>query len=182
MAIPQFKYHPDPLNTGSIIQSENECVCCNGQRGFIYTGPVYCPEEYADCICPWCIADGSAHEQLEAEFHDSAGIPGWAFSDAPSVSTEIIAEISQRTPGFSGWQQEQWMTCCDDGAAYLGRAGFKELKERWPEAIDAIKNSAGLDGKDWDDFSCQLSRDRSPTAYVFRCLHCGKLGGYQDCD
>ena len=26
-----------------------------------------------------------------------------------------------------------------------------------------------------------LDADGSPTAYLFRCLHCGKIGGYSDC-
>ena len=179
---PTFKYHPDPIDTGSVVPSDVECVCCRKRRGFVYTGPVYSKDEYDDCICPWCIADGSAHEILHAEFHDAAGIPGWDFVGAPQVSAEVIATVSQRTPGFCGWQQEQWFTCCSDAAAFMGRAGFKELMQRWPDAIPAVQTSTALDGSEWDAFFRALDRDGSPTAYVFRCLHCGKYGAYQDCD
>jgi uncharacterized protein CbrC (UPF0167 family) len=33
----------------------------------------------------------------------------------------------------------------------------------------------------WDEYFALLSRDGSPTAYVFKCRHCGRLGGYSDC-
>ncbi len=33
MSLPTFKYHPDPLATGSVIESNVECVCCGQARG-----------------------------------------------------------------------------------------------------------------------------------------------------
>ncbi len=106
MTLPNFRYHPDPVATGSVIVSDIECVCCGKERDFIYTGPVYAIEEYGDCICPWCIADASAHEKLGASFTDEAGIGGgglWA-----PVPNAVVHEVAFRTPGFAGWQQEQW--------------------------------------------------------------------------
>lgn len=180
MALPTFKYHPDPLTTGSIVTSDAECVCCNEQRGYIYTGPVYAEEEYESCICPWCIADGSAHEELDASFTDEEGI---GYGRWEKVDEEVIEEVAYRTPGFAGWQQEQWWTHCGDAAAFLGRAGAKELKAYGPQALAAIRESTGLAARpEWDQFLAALDKDGSPTAYVFRCLRCGQLGGYQDCD
>ena len=181
MNLPAFKYHPDPLDTGMVIPSDAECVCCGKQRGFIYTGPVFSEEEYVNCICPWCIADGSAHDKLDAEFQDPQSVPGWACADAPQVDSSVIEAVCFRTPGFAGWQQEQWHTCCNDASAYLGRAGHKELKERWPEAIEVIRATTALEGKEWERFFKSLDREYGPTAYVFRCIQCGKCGGYQDC-
>jgi uncharacterized protein CbrC (UPF0167 family) len=181
MALPTFKYHPDPISTGTVVKSSTECVCCGKARGFIYTGPVYAVEEYDQCICPWCIADGSAHEKLEASFTDEDGIGGRAMWD--EVSDEVKEELAYRTPGFSGWQQEQWWTHCGDAAVFLGRAGRKELKALGPQAIAAIQDSAGLpDGPEWDQFFAALDKESSPTAYLFRCTKCGQSGGYQDCD
>jgi hypothetical protein len=34
----------------------------------------------------------------------------------------------------------------------------------------------------WQSYFDAMDFNGSPTAYVFRCLHCGKLGGYSDCD
>jgi uncharacterized protein CbrC (UPF0167 family) len=181
MALPTFKYHPEPLSTGSVVESDTECACCGKARGFVYTGPVYGEGEYTNCVCPWCIADGSAHQKLEASFNDESGIGGYGRWD--EVSAEVIEEIAYRTPGFCGWQQERWWTHCNDAAQFLGRAGRKELDAFGSDAIKAIQESTGLsDGPKWDAFFRALDKDGSPTAYVFQCSKCGQLGGYQDCD
>jgi uncharacterized protein CbrC (UPF0167 family) len=181
MTLPTFKYHPDPLATRNIVKSDTECVCCEKSRGFVYTGPVYAVEQYDECICPWCIADGSAHKKLKASFTDEAGIGGGGMWD--QVPDAVIEEVAYRTPGFSGWQQEQWWTHCNDAALFLGRAGRDELMAFGAQAIAAIQDSAGLpDGPEWDQFFDALDKDGPPTAYMFRCAKCGQLGGYQDCD
>ncbi|WP_028455767.1 CbrC family protein [Chitinilyticum litopenaei] len=181
MALPTFKYHPDPLATGAIIAADDECACCSQSRGYIYTGPVYSEEELDNALCPWCIADGSAHAQFDASFTDEAGIGGGGEWD--DVADAVREEIAYRTPGFAGWQQERWWSHCQGAAAFIGRAGKSELQALGQEAILAIQNDAGLDdGPDWDEFFNALDKDGSPTAYLFRCTCCGTLGGYQDCD
>jgi uncharacterized protein CbrC (UPF0167 family) len=179
MTLPVFKYHPDPIATNSIVEADVKCSCCEQQRGFVYTGPVFAEEELADSICPWCIADGSAHERFNAEFTDSAGITSDSGEQVPSA---VVEEVSYRTPGFIGWQQEHWVACCGDAAAFLGRAGRKELKSKWVAAIPALRDEAGLTAEEWNDFANDLDAEKSPTAYVFRCLHCNTLLGYTDCD
>jgi uncharacterized protein CbrC (UPF0167 family) len=50
-----------------------------------------------------------------AEFTDvGVGVP----NDVPQA---VLEEVSQRTPGFLGWQQERWLYHCSDAAAFLGR-------------------------------------------------------------
>jgi uncharacterized protein CbrC (UPF0167 family) len=181
MPFPTFRYHPDPISTGCVASSDTECVCCGNPRGFVYTGPVYAVEEYDECICPWCIADGSAHDKLEASFTDKGGIGGGGMWD--EVPDAVIEEVAHRTPGFSGWQQEQWWTHCNDAAEFIGRAGRKELLALGPQAIAAIQGSTGMsDGPEWDEFFAGLDKEGSSTAYMFRCRSCGQLGGYQDSD
>ena len=181
MRLPTFKYHPDPVATGYVVKADTECACCGKARGYVYTGPVYAVEEYAECICPWCIGDGSAHEKLNASFTDDAGIGGGGMWD--EVPEEVIDEVAHRTPGFSGWQQEQWWTHCGDAAQFIGRAGRKELEALGSQAIAAIQESTGLsDGPEWQEFFAALDKEDSPTAYLFRCRKCGQVGGYQDCD
>lgn len=181
MALPDFKYHPDPIATGSVVESDTECASCGRARGFAYSGPVYATEEYDDCICPWCIADGSAHEKLGASFTDEAGIGGNGLWD--EVPESVIEEVAYRTPGFTGWQQEQWWSHCGDAAQFLGRMGNEELTALGVPAITAIQESAGLvDGLEWERLFASLDREGSPTAYLFRCRACGRLGGYQDSD
>jgi uncharacterized protein CbrC (UPF0167 family) len=96
----------------------------------------------------------------------------------------VVDEVVHRTPGFAGWQQERWWTHCGDAAAFLGRAGRRELEKRWAGALPEIRADAGLssDDADWVRYLAALDADGAPTAYVFRCLHCGQLGGYTDTD
>jgi len=59
-----------------------------------------------------CIADGSFAARFDATFTDDAPLS--------SLDAQIVDEVTRRTPGYSAWQQEQWMTHCDDAAAFLG--------------------------------------------------------------
>jgi hypothetical protein len=36
---------------------------------------IYAEETLQDCLCPWCIADGSAHDRFDATFVDSEAFP-----------------------------------------------------------------------------------------------------------
>lgn len=127
-----------------------------------------------------CIADGTAHAKLGASFTDEAGIGGYRNWDR--VPENIIKIVAYRTPGFSGWQQEQWWTHCNDAAEFIGRAGQKELEALGSQAVTAIRENTGLlAGPEWDHFLAALHKDKGPTAYLFRCRKCGRLGGYQDC-
>jgi uncharacterized protein CbrC (UPF0167 family) len=178
MDLPKFKYHPDPVGTGSIEKSDQKCLVCEESRGFIYTGQAYAEKELDDAICPWCIADGTAHEKFDAEFVDSGGVGGYGVWE--SVSPEIIEEVSHRTPGFIGWQQERWFTHCSDAAEFIGRVGCKELLNYGPQAVSTIKEDIDLEDEEWDQYFSSLSKDDQPTAYLFKCRHCGEFGGYSD--
>jgi uncharacterized protein CbrC (UPF0167 family) len=92
---------------------------------------------------------------------------------------EIIAE---RTPGFSGWQQEHWLYHCNDGAAFLGRAGSEEL-EPHPDAFEMLRREGEARGWDSDQierYIGALDKDGEATAYLFRCRHCGTHLAYSD--
>jgi uncharacterized protein len=181
MDIPRFKYHPDPIITGSIIESDKKCRCCRKARGYIYVGPVYYAiKKYNKCICPWCIADGSAHEKLDASFTDAEGVG--IYGNWDEVPLEMIEEVTNRTPGFSGWQREQWWAHCQEPGQFLGRAGCEELKTYGPEVIKAIQDSTGLGDGEWGQLFPAFDKNGSPTAYLFRCPNCGKIGGYGDWD
>jgi len=182
MELPNFKYHPDPIHTGSIKISDAECKCCGESRGYIYDGPVYATAELRESICPFCIADDSAHLKFGASFVDVMGVGGEGAWDI--VPEEVIAEIAFRTPSFSGWQQEQWWTHCNDGAEFLGIAGYVELQQYGEEAVEAIRqafsNDTDIKGEELNKYIEGFHRDNGPTAYIFKCRHCQKLGGYWD--
>lgn len=179
--LPKFQYHPDPVASGSVVRSDAACACCGRSRGWSYAGPVYGEEEPDGVICPWCIADGSAHARLGVSFVDEAGVGG--AGEREPVPDRVVAAVAYRTPGFSAWQQEQWWTHCGDAAQFLGPAGSAELARHGHEAIAAIRAATGpVTDEEWLRLLASLSTDRSPTAYVFRCSRCGALGGYWDCD
>ncbi len=175
--LPAFPYHPDPVATGSIVARDTVCACCGQARGYIYTGPVYAREVLRDRLCPWCIADGSAAARYDAEFTDQAGIASGLW---PAVPDAVVEEVSRRTPGFSGWQQERWWTHCRDAGEFLGFAGADDLAGRWSGALAEIRDDILVDDDTWEDILSALDPDGDATAYVFRCRHCGQLGGYAD--
>lgn len=178
-ALPEFRYHPDPVATGVVVRDEDApCLSCNRIRGYIYDGPVMSERFHhlTHCLCPWCIADGSAARRFGAEFADSGTMEG--------VSQAVREEIAQRTPGFFSWQESVWLSCCGDGAEFLGAAGSKELKLQFPEAVKAVrqhlKDDFDLSGADLKEFMDALSKDDQPTAYIFRCRRCREYLAYVD--
>jgi uncharacterized protein CbrC (UPF0167 family) len=151
-------------------------VVCGQSRGSIYTGPVYAVEELIDCLCPWCIEDGSAAEKFEAEFTDvGGGVP----ADVPSA---VLNHLATRTPGFTAWQQEHWLYHCSDAAAFLGRVGWDEvqLHEDAVESLLREHPEHGSTAREAQSFLASLSTDGDATAYLFRCRHCGRHLAYSD--
>ena len=177
--LPSFRYHPDPFATGSFEKSDSRCRCCGDARGYVYVGPVFAKKDLDESICPWCIADGSAHERWGCEFIDPDAIGDRGRWDV--VPEAVVDEIAHRTPGFAGWQEERWFTCCNDGALFLGPFGRAELVQAGPEAIEAIREEVGYADDIWPRYLAALDRSGQPTAYLFRCRHCGRYGGYSDC-
>jgi uncharacterized protein CbrC (UPF0167 family) len=177
LALPVFRYHPDPIASGSIEASDALCACCNRRRGFIYTGPVYSEAELEDSLCPWCIADGKAHETFDASFGDPAGFPD-------GITQDVIDEIVCRTPGFSAWQEPKWLSCCGDAAAFLQPAGHADIRARYPQIEGAlmmyIVHELGVSGASATRLLAALDRDHGPTAYVFACRHCDARPAYID--
>ncbi len=66
--LPQFKYHPKPLETGAFEQDKTvECDCCEQQTSVYYSGPFYCVDE-VEHLCPWCIATVLLLKSLQVVF------------------------------------------------------------------------------------------------------------------
>lgn len=178
MDLPKFVYHPDPMKTGSVIKSDATCDCCGWEPGLMYDGPI----RFATLrkpiahLCPWCIADGSAHEKFRVVFCDE-------IVDQKSLPEDVVKTVMERTPGFNAWQIVKWWTHCDDAAEYIGSYGWRGIKELdSPELNECLKEPYhGLDEPSWSRLSSSLHRDRGgASAFVFRCRHCQQLGGYID--
>ncbi len=177
MDLPVFRYHPDPIASGSVIESDEGCDCCGARRGFIYRSSVYWQGDTKPALCPWCIADGSAHRKFDASFNDTSNL-------ADDVVPEIADEVAHRTPGFNTWQQELWLSCCGDAAAFLEAVGYAEIREKYPELQGTLTKYFIEEFRMDDDRARRLLQklniEYGPTAYVFACLHCGARQAYVD--
>lgn len=179
MELPFFEYHPNPILTGSIIRSNNRCKCCGRNNGYIYIGPIYTTaEDLEQAICPWCIKNGNAHEKFDVEFVDPDAVGG--YGEWEVVKHNIIEEVCFKTPGFCGWQQEQWWTHCGDAAEFLGACGYDTILDYGMDLEIELKREAQLDNADWEKYFKSLDKEKGPTAYLFRCRKCKKIGGYSD--
>lgn len=178
--LPSFRYHPDPVATGAFEQARTTCRSCGEARGWVYAVAPYAETDLRDRLCPWCVADGSAAATFDAAFTDLGQLA--RTDDRTEVPTEVLDEIAHRTPGFSGWQEERWLFCCHDGAAFLGPVGWDELSP-FPDAVSMVRAQAerwGFSGEDADALVGSLDVDGDSTAYLFRCLHCGAHLAYAD--
>jgi uncharacterized protein CbrC (UPF0167 family) len=177
MNLPVFKYHRDPLQSGSVVTSNNECRCCGNRRGYIYAGPVYAVDDLEDSICPWCIADGSAHAKFDATFTDEEALPN-------ELPDGVLAEIAWRSPGYNAWQSERWFSCCDDAMTFLEPVGIAELRERYREMESSVLGNIIYDlqisGGAAKRVLESLNKNSGPTAYVFQCSHCGVYRTFVD--
>jgi hypothetical protein len=178
LTLPVFKYHPDPIASGSIVVSDRKCQACNEHRGFIYTGAVYSECDLDAALCPLCIFEGTAHRIFGAEFVDPKAVGDYGRWD--SVPQPVTEEVCFRTPSFNGWQQERWYTHCGDAAEFVGAVGAVELRKLDPSLSKAIAEESGFTGNKLAHYMDSLDKDVGPTAYAFRCRACGAWGGYSD--
>ncbi len=180
--LPTFRYHPDPVGTGSVVARPVACGVCGRQRGYAYTGPYVSPDahyENEDPLCPWCIADGSAAAAWKASFV----APGYLSEPArTAMPAERLAELELRTPSFSCLQQEHWLDHHAEAAAYLGEIGLAEYRELPAGAQAAVREAAGDDPAaplaPGDTVQRLRADGDGPAVYLFGCLHCDWYGAF----
>ena len=167
----RFIYHPNLYSNDILIHKEGVCECC-GKKVTEYIEQPYAAGDI-DCICLACVHDGSAAKKSDAEF----------IQDAEEVSDPAKRdELFHRTPGYTSWQGEYWLACCDDYCEYLQTAGIKEPDELGITE-EVLKDYLEQDiAYDEETVRKYLVRDGSLCGYLFRCLHCGKYRLYIDAD
>lgn len=170
--LPFFKYHPDPLETGSFEEGEEKvCPCCGNKSKVYYSSYPYCSEN-VEYICPTCISNGEAARKFDADFVQNAEWHG-----APDKEKDD--ELFHRTPGYMSWQGEYWLSCCDDYCAYMGTVGTRELKAM--NIADEVIEEYVQRGA-FEDIGEYLVKDGPMCGYLFKCLHCGKYHLWVDAD
>jgi uncharacterized protein CbrC (UPF0167 family) len=178
ISLPLFKYHPDPIASGSIVVSDGQCRACGRHRGYVYIGAVYSTHDLDNALCPWCIFDGTAHRLFEAEFIDAKAIGDYGRWDA--VPDSVIEAVCFHTPSFNSWQEERWYTHCGDAAEFVAPVGAPEMRNLDPSLYKAIAEESGFVREELAEYMAMLDKDAGPTAYAFRCRICGAWGGYSD--
>ena len=175
-ALPQFRLHPDPVQSGVVEASSDTCGACEQARGFVYTGPCYVEDDFDAALCPWCIADGGAFRRFGVTFHEVGPKPG--------IDLPIAEELEERTPGILSFQPIDWPVCCGTAMAYLEPSGHAEIVARYAALLTTLPAQLAaeleLPPKAAQELFLSLQRDQSPCAHVFRCLLCRALRGAID--
>jgi len=182
--LPKFKYHPDPVYTNVFEPLDEICDCCGEKSHYIYTPAIYSRHDI-DSLCPWCIANGKAQKKYDAILNpnvavaDNDMVEPWC-----KIPSDVEEEITFRTPGFAGYQEEYWWSHCNDGAAFIGYVGdldkniFSSSKAK--RFVEEMKRINELDDSEWEWLISTPDKEHSITFYVFKCIHCGEIGGYGD--
>ena len=181
MELPKFKYNPNAYELDLFEEKEGICSVCNEKRNLKYTSSFYSIED-PDYICPWCIVNGRAAEKFNGEFNDYCGIEGVSPNpnDPPSkIPQELLREITNKTPSYVSWQQEVWLTHCNEPCAFIAYVDFETIKpylEELKEDIETITNDYGTNMIEY------LTKSGSVVGYLFQCVKCGKHRLHIDCD
>ena len=161
---PEFRYHPDPVATGSVKPSGKVCRCCGQARGYISS--VYAQESLREQLCPWCIADGSAAAKFDATFSDAHPLI------EAGVANKIAEEVTRRTPGYDSWQQEIWLTCCGDACEFHGAASRAELQALSGGLLGEMLFEWEWSASEWAEFIKHYQPGGNPAVHKFGCRHC----------
>lgn len=173
--LPTFRYHPDPIRTGNVTESEALCVCCSTKRGYVYVGPAYTTKEELDsALCPWCIANGSAADRYDAEFTDTHDL------EAAGIDKAIIQEVVRRTPGFISWQGGRWLSHCGDACEFHGDLPQEKLEHVPQDSRTMILADLPNDFT-WERIIEDYEPGSQPAIYWFKCRHCAAELYYADC-
>ena len=167
---PTFRYHPDPIATGAVKESEERCTVCGEHRGYIYEGSIYSADRASDDarVCPWCIADGSVSEKY------GGSLNGGVENSADPVSRAVRDEVEKRTPGYESWQDDEWLTHCNDACEFHGDATAEEIRTISEEVLQEWIDRYNMSRESWFEMTDGYEPPGNPAFYRFQCRHCAK--------
>jgi uncharacterized protein CbrC (UPF0167 family) len=130
---------------------------------------VYSTHDLNRSLCPWCIADGSAAQKFAASFSDDHPLL------EAGVAPAIVEEVTARTPGYFSWQQEQWLTHCNDACEFHGDASVEDVKTAGAETKQQWLHDYEQDEKGWVWATDGYQPKGDSALYKFKCRHCGLI-------
>ncbi|WP_199438483.1 CbrC family protein [Vibrio owensii] len=165
MEFPVFKYHPDPIKTGSVVPTDESCDCCGLSMGYKGITELRAGEAVKS-VCPWCIADGSAVTRFGGYF---AGISPKSID---VVAADVVDEVCLRTPGFLSWRDDVWVACCGDVCEFHGDAERASLQELSGDALGRFLKVQCMGSEQWQGFLSVYQKGSYPAVYEFKCRVC----------
>ncbi len=183
---------------GDLFMGRKICAICHEENDYCFALEYTISSifEYKDQKgtfgCFKCLRDSKFEfwHSTELGFLDENGLMNTntrKIYDPPIISEEKLVEL-RRTPQIITYQEEKWLTHCND---------FMVFKGIWTPP-DFYKNSPDGDGKTlflamtddniahlWEESlpeGQEALEEWYPTYYVFECRHCNKLRGNWDCD
>ncbi|MBA3682710.1 MAG: CbrC family protein [Bacteroidetes bacterium] len=193
-----FKYFKGPnADMSDLLDNKTNCSICGKidycfELDFAITKEFDQEEKEGKLGCYSCLREGKFEFWHDTEFGmlDEDGLTkvyNHNMNNPPAIAAEILTEM-MRTPRIVTWQQELWLTHCNDFMIYKGT---------W-EPKDFYSNSKDNDGRNlfiemtnedlshlWDESLAEGQNTLTewyPTYYVFQCRHCNTLRGNWDCD
>jgi len=191
-----FRYFADPHHFGLYSKEPQTCGLCGEERP-VYEGPYYGIEE-VEFVCEECLVGGKLAEHdlttNEGELRTlveqlTERLPGESPEQITEMARQRKAELEQRTPHLSTWQDFFWPAHCGDYCQYLKVVGKKDLLQLAPDSDGkrflAKHVEHDVDGL-WEhmraDSPYNADLNYSPEFFLFRCLECGEYVLYWDCD
>ena len=190
-----FEYFQGPISDmASLSKGDVACgICKQVGRCFELRSAIIRSEEASEVShgCMECLAKGKFEfwQDTEIGLLDETGLtkthnrnqpPPEGFPDSALVAL-------RRTPQIATWQQELWLTHCNNFMTYLGTWQPEDFYRHSP---DGNGRELFLQMTDWrpELWDKSLPKGESilkhwgATYYAFKCGHCGKLRGNWDCD
>ena len=164
----EFRYFAEPHGPSSTWTADQRACDLCGEVRAGYEGPYYGVEEI-DFVCEPCLVAGRLAER-DATTNDG---------HATVADPERRAELEQRTPQLSTWQDWLWPAHCGDFCRFELEAGQRELVAAAPDGDGPGFLAAHLDPSEapleWTWVPPTLAGEGGfeVGVYLFRCLECG---------
>jgi ankyrin repeat protein len=183
--LPVFTYFASAELCSEIENTSQPCDCCKKRPGCLLKTPLIDNNDNEEVVCPWCISTGKAAQKFK--IHPNCT----ELADEDTIHDQTaIEELKKRTPPFTTWQDNFWLTHCGLPCQYKGRVGWKEIEALFPQIEIGEIHCTGKKGPEFhvrekkSDLIAflisSLHKEGSCTGYLFRCVKCHQLSLYFD--
>lgn len=169
---PTFKYMKDPIRSGmvDVLDKNQPCACCKKPTN------VAVELEFGDDyehVCLFCIKDGNYHKVTNQSINDKDNIIP---SDKKVSNPQFNFEFENCTPSFASWQDNYWLTHCDDYCEFISQVYWDDIVKLGDHVVgqvitDYLNQNNGLNIS-VEQLKEQLVEDGPIAGYLFRCVGC----------